>query len=31
METNGEVNAYLKFDKKPVTAHDLGEKVAPGF
>ncbi|GAB6153091.1 DUF421 domain-containing protein [Desulfosporosinus burensis] len=29
METNGEINAYLKTDKKPVTAHDLGEKVAP--
>lgn len=29
METNGEINAYLKSDKKPVTAHDLGEKVAP--
>jgi len=29
METNGEVNAYSKSDKKPVTAHDLGEKVAP--
>ena len=23
------INAYLKSDKKPVTAHDLGEKVAP--
>jgi uncharacterized membrane protein YcaP (DUF421 family) len=29
METNGELNAYLKSDKKPVTAHDLGEKVVP--
>lgn len=29
METNGELNAYLKSDKKPVSAHDLGEKVAP--
>ena len=29
METNGEINAYLKSDKKPVTAHDLGKKVAP--
>ena len=29
MEINGEINAYLKSDKKPVTAHDLGEKVAP--
>lgn len=29
METNGELNAYLKSNKKPVTAHDLGQKVAP--
>lgn len=29
METNGEINAYLKSDKKPVTAHDLGQKTAP--
>ena len=29
METNGKLNAYLKSDKKPVTAHDLGQKVAP--
>ena len=29
MEINGEINAYLKSDKKPVSAHDLGEKVAP--
>ncbi|TGE37408.1 DUF421 domain-containing protein [Desulfosporosinus fructosivorans] len=29
METNGELNAYLKSDKKPVTAHDLSRKVAP--
>ncbi len=29
METNGEINAYLKSDKKPVTSHDLGKKVAP--
>lgn len=29
METTGEVNVFLKSDKKPVTAHDLGEKVAP--
>ncbi|HBW33888.1 DUF421 domain-containing protein [Desulfosporosinus sp. BICA1-9] len=29
METNGEINAYLKSDQKPVTAHDLGQKVAP--
>ncbi|HWQ42564.1 MAG TPA: DUF421 domain-containing protein, partial [Desulfosporosinus sp.] len=29
MEINGEINAYLKSDKKPVSAHDLGKKVAP--
>jgi uncharacterized membrane protein YcaP (DUF421 family) len=29
METNGEINAYLKSDKKPATAHDLGQKTAP--
>ncbi|MGI6120249.1 MAG: DUF421 domain-containing protein [Desulfosporosinus sp.] len=29
METNGEINAYLKSDKKPVTAHDIGQKTAP--
>ena len=29
METNGTINPYLKSDKKPVTAHDLGMKVAP--
>lgn len=29
METNGEISIYLKSDKKPVTAHDLGKKVAP--
>jgi len=29
METNGEINAYLKSDKKPVSAHDLGKKLAP--
>lgn len=29
METTGEVNVFLKSDKKPVTAHDLGQKVAP--
>ena len=29
METTGEINAYLKSDKKPVTAHDLGQKTAP--
>ncbi len=29
METNGEINAYLKSDKKTITPHDLGKKVAP--
>ncbi len=29
METTGEINVYLKSDKKPVTAHDLGIKAAP--
>lgn len=29
METTGDINVYLKSDKKPVTAHDLGIKVAP--
>lgn len=29
METTGDVNIFLKSDKKPVTAHDLGQKVAP--
>ncbi|WP_345788148.1 DUF421 domain-containing protein [Desulfosporosinus acididurans] len=29
MESNGKVNAYLKADKKPITAHDVGQKVAP--
>jgi len=29
METTGEINVFLKSDKKPVTAHDLGQKVAP--
>ncbi|WP_407313918.1 DUF421 domain-containing protein [Desulfosporosinus sp. SB140] len=29
MESNGNINAYLKSDKKPMTAHDLGKKVAP--
>lgn len=29
METNGEINAYLKSNKKPVSSHDLGQKVAP--
>ena len=29
METTGDINVYLKSDKKPVTPHDLGIKVAP--
>lgn len=29
MESTGEVNVLLKSDKKPVTPHDLGKKVAP--
>ncbi|RCX21063.1 uncharacterized membrane protein YcaP (DUF421 family) [Anaerobacterium chartisolvens] len=29
MEATGEVNVFLKADKKPVTPHDLGQKVAP--
>ncbi|TYQ16235.1 UNVERIFIED_CONTAM: uncharacterized membrane protein YcaP (DUF421 family) [Acetivibrio alkalicellulosi] len=29
MEANGEINVLLKADKKPVTPHDLGNKVAP--
>ena len=29
METTGEINAFLKSDKKPVTAYDLGIKTAP--
>lgn len=29
METTGDINIYLKSDKKPVTAHDLGITVAP--
>jgi uncharacterized membrane protein YcaP (DUF421 family) len=29
METNGIINPYLKSDKKPITPHDLGKKVAP--
>jgi len=29
METTGEINVYLKSDKKPVTGHDLGVKTAP--
>jgi uncharacterized membrane protein YcaP (DUF421 family) len=29
METTGDVNIFVKSDKKPITAHDLGQKVAP--
>ncbi|WP_425447658.1 DUF421 domain-containing protein [Dethiothermospora halolimnae] len=29
LESTGEMNVLLKPDKKPVTPHDLGEKVAP--
>ena len=29
MEATGEINAFLKSDRKPVTAHDLGIKTAP--
>lgn len=29
METTGDINVFLKSDKKPVTAHDMGKKVAP--
>lgn len=29
METTGEINVFLKSDKKPVTARDLAQKVAP--
>ncbi len=29
MEATGEVNVFLKADRKPVTPHDLGQKVAP--
>jgi len=28
METTGDINVSLKADKKPVTSHDLGEKIA---
>lgn len=28
MESSGDINILLKSDKKPVTAHDLGKKVA---
>ncbi len=29
METTGDISVFLKSDKKPVTPHDLGEKVSP--
>ncbi len=29
MESTGEINVFMKSDKKPVTAHDLGIKTAP--
>lgn len=29
METTGDINVSLKADKKPITSHDLGNKVAP--
>lgn len=29
METTGEINIFLKSDKKPVTAHDSGLKTSP--
>jgi uncharacterized membrane protein YcaP (DUF421 family) len=29
MESTGDINVMLKSDKKPLTAHDLGKKVAP--
>lgn len=29
METTGDINVMMKSDKKPVTPHDLGWKVAP--
>lgn len=29
METTGDINVFLKSDKKPVTAHDFAQKVAP--
>jgi uncharacterized membrane protein YcaP (DUF421 family) len=29
METTGDINVFLKSDKKPVTARDLGNKVSP--
>ena len=29
MESNGEINVLMKSDKKPLTAYDIGKKVAP--
>ncbi|KPU46000.1 hypothetical protein OXPF_04800 [Oxobacter pfennigii] len=29
METTGEISVLLKSDKKPITPHDFGQKVAP--
>ena len=29
IETTGDLNVFLKSDKKPVTAHDLAQKTAP--
>ncbi len=29
METTGDINVFLKSEKKPVTPHDLGKKVSP--
>lgn len=29
MEPTGDINVFLKSDKKPLTAHDLGKKVSP--
>jgi uncharacterized membrane protein YcaP (DUF421 family) len=29
METTGDINVLLKSDRKPLTPHDLGQKVAP--
>jgi uncharacterized membrane protein YcaP (DUF421 family) len=29
METTGDINVLLKAERKPVTPHDLGQKVAP--
>ncbi len=29
METTGDINVLLKSDRKPITSHDLGQKIAP--